>query len=224
LSIDQGTQIYNNQAGNDLINWFRSTLFATAPAGAATCAVFVRAISDGTANPYCFFARVYAGECTANQTTPSPWSPAGQANQLPTDGILPNAATDIVTTSVGSTTVTQAAQVPTQNRQTFASITYTPAVNCTANLTCILTYVLGATAGEFHLGLFSSHTTGSVSEFVDFTPSGANTHYNAATLTRQLTLTAGVPVTWYLDGYMFTVAATDAIVTSAFMRIEAIKR
>lgn len=232
---DQDASAAVNSNGIDYTNSvYQLGGFLTAPAGAVTANFRVRGQATGATNPFIFVAKAFFAAATPNQTVLSPWSPSSNyaslhggeltGGSVGTTQITSNAATDIVTTSVGSTTVTQAAQTPTQNRQTFASITYTPTVSCTANLTCILTYILGATAGELHLGLFSSHTTGSVSEFVDFTPSGANTHYNAVTLTRQLALTAGVPVTWYLDGYMFAVGATDAIVTSAFMRIEAIKR
>ncbi|WP_234716949.1 hypothetical protein [Ensifer adhaerens] len=61
-----------------LSNYNRLNLFATAPANAASCEVFIR--HTGTAaggDSYLWVKNAFFGEATANQTEPSPWSPSG---------------------------------------------------------------------------------------------------------------------------------------------------
>lgn len=70
-----GNTITNVQAGNDLVNWPRSTVFATAPAGAALAYAFVRSTYNGVdANPYTFASMWYFGDALVSQTVASPWS------------------------------------------------------------------------------------------------------------------------------------------------------
>ena len=63
-----------NYAGSSaLVNWGRSSVFATAPGNAATATLIIRSIVTGT-DPYCFVTNAFAGVAEINQTTPSNWS------------------------------------------------------------------------------------------------------------------------------------------------------
>ena len=101
-----------------LSNYRRQTLFATAPANAASAVVFIRHAGTQTgATSYVWFKNAFFGKASSNQTEPSPWSPSGTTmvtgGQIVTGSIVAdNIATNAITTAkiaVGAVTATEIA-------------------------------------------------------------------------------------------------------------------
>lgn len=88
-----GNDVGSVGAGQDIGTWGRSTWVGVAPAGAKRCYIAVRTqyLGDGYVDPYTFTTMWYFGEAGVNQTTASPWSPAGvtsiNGGQIVTDTI-----------------------------------------------------------------------------------------------------------------------------------------
>jgi hypothetical protein len=69
-----GSAVSNNPASGGLANWGRSTLFATAPVGAAFA--FLRSVlaGNGGTDAFLFLSMWYFGTALAAQTVPSAWA------------------------------------------------------------------------------------------------------------------------------------------------------
>jgi hypothetical protein len=75
----------------------QSVLFSIAPPNAASGLVFLRATTNGQADPYLFFARVFLSEAGTAQTEPSPWSLGAGIQQI----TPANASTYIAEAAIG---------------------------------------------------------------------------------------------------------------------------
>ena len=88
ISESSGTQVSTATATTKISDWGRSTLFATSPSNASSCAIFVRSYVTGT-DPHCFVARAYFGKALDNQTGFSTWSegtgPSKSSSEVVTD-------------------------------------------------------------------------------------------------------------------------------------------
>ena len=74
LSEIPGNVIDNIAVTGALSDWPRSTLFATAPAGAAYASARCVLVGDGGTDPYLFISLWYFGVALAAQTVPSAWA------------------------------------------------------------------------------------------------------------------------------------------------------
>jgi hypothetical protein len=74
LSEIPGNAIDNVAVTGALGSWPRSTLFATAPTGAAYASVRCVLVGDGGVDPYLFISLWYFGVALAAQTVPSAWA------------------------------------------------------------------------------------------------------------------------------------------------------
>ena len=145
--VESGGNVINYSGSSALVNWGRSSVFATAPSNAATALLIIRSVVVSN-DPYCFVTNAFAGVAEANQTTPSNWSegtsagatyiselsndsgyllPAGVANAINTNTTTINGS-KITTGSIGAAQITTgsigAAQIDVGNL--FAqNITYT---------------------------------------------------------------------------------------------------
>lgn len=70
---DASGNVINYAGSSALVNWGRSSVFATAPGNAATATLIIRSVVIGS-YPYCFVTNAFAGAAEINQTTPSVWS------------------------------------------------------------------------------------------------------------------------------------------------------
>ncbi len=101
ISENEATQLPGSGAIYDYTPFPRSTLFATAPAGAYFAMVFIRTRFFGQADPYVFLSKSYAGVALVNQTTASPWSDspgALSANIAAAQAVIDNISSDNVIT------------------------------------------------------------------------------------------------------------------------------
>lgn len=104
ISQVQGNSI-NFQSGiSTLADLRQSWGIFTAPVGAVSAKVIVRATATGAATPYLFFSRVYFGEAGAAQTESSSWSPGRGIGQI-TSG---NASTYIADAAIGNAQIANA--------------------------------------------------------------------------------------------------------------------
>lgn len=87
-----GFSAVRSSGGRNLAAWSRPYGFLTAPSTArvATLGMRIYAADAGSTDAYAWMTRVFFGEANANQTLPSPWSPAGftAINQLGFEGDL----------------------------------------------------------------------------------------------------------------------------------------
>lgn len=97
ISQVQGNTV-NFQSGiSTLADLRQSWGIFTAPIGAVSAKVIVRATATGAATPYLFFSRVYFGEAGAAQNESSPWSPGRGIAQITSS----NASTYIANAALG---------------------------------------------------------------------------------------------------------------------------
>ena len=105
ISETAGNGITIQSAVTTLNELQQSVVFSTAPENAARGTVYIRAITNGQADPYLFFTRVFLGEASAAQTTPSPWSPGTGISQITAS----NVSTYIASAAIGSAQIADAA-------------------------------------------------------------------------------------------------------------------
>ncbi|WP_115746928.1 TipJ family phage tail tip protein [Escherichia coli] len=115
-----GAKVSNTTTLQNLSQYGRSVVFATAPTGAVSAVLSARVTGNGGSNPYGVLTRAYLGQAGANQTEASPWSPGVSTINAAGVGGLGTLAT---ANSVTTAQVSGLGTLATQNTVTAGQVT-----------------------------------------------------------------------------------------------------
>ena len=105
--------------GQNLSNWAKLVVFATAPVNSAYVRFFVRSTANGGTNPFTWAAQSFVGVAGAAQTVASNWSPANFAERITSA----NASTYIANAAIGAAQIGSLALTGTNNFSVKTAIT-----------------------------------------------------------------------------------------------------